>query len=366
MKKTIDIVKVIALIFVSLLAFHILHFYFPSNIISKVLRATGVVLTPILIALVILYLVSPLTRRLIVKHKMNKKAAIFITMLIFFVVFVGLFGFVVYFIVEQGMLLYDQVTDPNFLSQIETWFDNNGLISIYDAIYDYVINFDLTTLLGPINSIFAVLFQGVATIILVPIFLWHFLNFDENIINSVQSNIPNKWRNTVIPIVYESNDIVSAYFRSKIISIIVLFVMFVFTYLILGLPIGYVILFAFLISVLDIIPYIGPTVGLVIPFIYIFSVGGTNILYIDNWYLNALVTNILLFGINVVIQFVQGNIIIPGLSGKEMNINPALILIFMLFLGYILGIWGVILAIPLGGIIIVIWKKIKTLEFFNN
>ena len=40
--------------------------------------------------------------------------------------------------------------------------------------------------------------------------------------------------------------------------------------------------------------------------------------------------------------------------------------LILLLAGYILGIWGIILAIPLGGIIIVIWKKIKTLEFFNN
>lgn len=366
MKKTLDIVKLITLILVALVAFHVLHYYFPSNLLSTIIRAAGVVLTPILIALVILYLVNPFTRRLVKKHKVNKKLAILLTMVLFFAVFIGLFGFVIYFLIEQGELLYAQVSDPAFIEQLRIWFDKYNLLPVFEAIEEYFANFDLNSLLGPINTTIAILAQTAVTLILVPIFLWHFLNFDETIINSLQSNIPKKWHQTIIPIVYESNDIVSAYFKSKIISMLILFTMFIFVYLFLGLPIGYVILFAFLIAVLDIVPYIGPTVGLLIPIIYFVSVGGTNVLYANGWHVNALVTNIILIGLNTVIQFIQGNIIIPALSGKEMNINPALILVFMLFLGYILGIWGVILAIPLGGIIIVVWQKIKSLDFFNN
>jgi|GEM_PF-6981486 len=366
MRKTLDIVKLISLILVSLAAFHVLHFYFPSNIISKVLRATGVVLTPILIALVILYLVNPFTRWLINKKGFSKKLAILVTLLLFFVLIIGLIGFVIYFIIDQGIDLYNQVMDPNFVNSIRQWFYNNNMQGFFDAIEDYIINFDFTSLLGPVSSIFGIIAQTITTLILVPIFLWHFLNYDENVINSVKSNIPNKWHNTIIPLVTESNDIVSAYFKSKIISMFALFLMFVLTYLFLGLPIGYVLLFAFLISILDIIPYIGPTFGLIVPIIYIFSVGGTELMYINSLAINAVVANIILLGINFAIQLVQGNIIIPALSGKKMNINPALILVFMLFLGYILGIWGVILAIPLGGIIIVIWQKIKELDFFKG
>ena len=49
----------------------------------------------------------------------------------------------------------------------------------------------------------------------------------------------------------------------------------------------------------------------------------------------------------------------PKLAGKQMELHAALILIFMLFFGSILGIWGVVLSIPLGGIIIVIWNHFQ-------
>ena len=67
--------------------------------------------------------------------------------------------------------------------------------------------------------------------------------------------------------------------------------------------------------------------------------------------------------INVVFQYIQGNIIVPALIGKDMEINSALILVFMLFFGYVLGFWGIILSIPLGGIFLVIWKHIKDTGF---
>ncbi len=49
-----------------------------------------------------------------------------------------------------------------------------------------------------------------------------------------------------------------------------------------------------------------------------------------------------------------------------MNLHSALILVFMLFFGSILGIWGVVLSIPLGGIIIVIWNHFKERGFLMD
>ena len=127
---------------------------------------------------------------------------------------------------------------------------------------------------------------------------------------------------------------------------------------VMGFPIGYVVFFAMMITIFDLIPYIGPFVANAIPVIYVFANGGTHILY-SSIHVSGLIAAIILIGVNVVFQFVQGNIIMPKLAGKEMKIHPLIILSSMLFFGNILGIWGVILSIPLGGIIIVIFKFYK-------
>ena len=365
MKKTIKIISLITLSLISLLAFSALNTYFPNNILSKILRALALVITPVLIALVIMYLINPFTKMLVEKYKFKRKIAISFTIVMFLLITIALFSFISVFLIDQGLLLYENLTNPNFLENVSNWFDMYKIGWIYDLIETYIGEFDITNYFGSINSIIVSILQGLATIILVPIFLYHFMNLQESVEAGLKDNIPSKWHEKVLPLISDSNDVVAQYFRSKVISMVFLFFLFVLTYAFLGIPIGYIILFSFLIAILDLIPYVGPTVGLAIPIIYIFSAGGSKLFYLNNFEFNAIVINILLISINVLIQFVQGNIIIPALSGKEMNINSALILVFMLFFGYILGVWGIVLSIPLGGIILVFWQEFKQSKYFK-
>ena len=356
MKKFFITVLAIITVLVAFLVFHALDFYFPGNLISKIFRGLSVVITPVLIALVIMYLINPLSQMFIRKYKVNKKVAIGFSMAIFFLAIIALLAFTSVFVIEQGKLLYDQITDPDFMLAVENWFIRNNIQFIYTGIIDFLTNFDFTQLFSSAGSIVTTVFQGLASVILAPIFLWHFMNSQEVVLDKVNDNIPAKWRNRFIPLLKDSNNVIETYFKSKLLSIVILFFLFMILYSVLGFSVGYALLFAVLISFLDLIPYLGPSVGSIVPVIYLFSVGGTNILYNSNWHVSALAASIIMLGINVAIQYLQGNIIMPQLVGKEMEINSALILVFMLFFGYVLGFWGIILAIPLGGIMLVIWK----------
>lgn len=366
LKKALKILLIIGLSLLILFLFNTLNSIYPGNIISRILRGFSVVLTPVLIALVILYLVNPMTKRMINSGKFSKRFAIVLTMIIVIAVILLIFGLVGWFFVDQGLKLYDIITEPSFLGNIKDWFYNNNIGDIYDWFENFIVNFEFTKYLGSVNSVVTVIFQTVTSIILVPIFLWHFLNSSDVIYGKIQENIPVGWRKNVIPILNDSNEVIVSYFRSKLLSMFVLFVMFLFVYLFLGVPIKFVLFFALLISLLDLIPYLGPTVGLVVPIIYLFSAGGANLMYSNTWHVNAIIATIILVGINTIIQFIQGNIIIPKLAGKEMQINSAIILVFMLFFGYILGIWGIVLSIPLGGILLVFWKHLKESGYFNS
>lgn len=360
------IMTIIILLLISLILFHSLNHYYPNNIIQRTLNGLSMVLTPVLIAAILVYLISPFTDWLIRKRKIKKESAILLTIILLIVAFAALIYLIIVFVIHQGKDLYDSIINTNFIDNIHNWFINNNLENVYDYIVNFIQNFNWESLLGQTTSIISAIIQGITTIILVPIFLWHFLNYKNVIFDRVSENLPNTWKEHVIPITLKSNDVVAGYFKSKIISIFLLFVMFAVVYLILGIPLEYVIFFSVLISLLDLIPYLGPTFGLVIPIIYIFSVNGVNLFYQQSLHLNPITANVVLLIINFAIQLIQGNYIIPKLAGKQMNINPALILVFMLFFGSILGIWGVILSIPLGGIIIVIWTHMKDRGFLDN
>lgn len=366
MKKSIKILLLIVLSLLVLTLFHFLNTTYPGNIISRIINGAKIVFSPILVALFIMYLVFPMTKRMINSGKVSAKLAIIITMIfVIFSILILLF-LIGSFFIEQGFKLYDIISNPEFIENIKIWFHQNNLGDIYDWIQKYISSIDFSKYVVSFSSITSIIFQSFTTIILVPIFLWHFLNAKDVIFSKIEENIPVAWRKNAVPILIDSNEVIVSYFRSKLVSMFILFIMFIFVYVLLGVPLHFIIFFALIIAFLDLIPYLGPTVGLLIPIIYLFSSNGTNLLYINSWHINAITASIILIILNTIIQFVQGNIIIPKLAGKEMQINSALILVFMLFFGYVLGIWGIVLSIPLGGILLVIWKHLKDSGFFNK
>ncbi len=345
-----------------LLTFYLLNLLntnYPHNIINRIINGIEIVLVPVLIALMITYLINPFTMRLI-RHKVPKWLAVVISMILSIGLLVGLIVFVIAFMIDEGSDIYRSIVDSNILLTIQTWTSDNGLSDVYDYVYQTVNNYDYTTLLGTFGNITGVIFQSITTIVLVPIFLWFFLNEKDRIFMAVNKVLPNSWQDHIAYIGGESNLAVVAYFKSKLISMALLFVMFFAIFILFGVPIGYSIFFAFVIAFFDLIPYLGPIIGLIPPVIYFFSAGHVTFFWIQSWQVEAIWGTVILLGVNVIIQFIQNNIVIPKLAGDKMNINPLLILVAMLFFGNILGVWGIIFAIPLCGIGVILVDYIKT------
>ncbi len=114
--------------------------------------------------------------------------------------------------------------------------------------------------------------------------------------------------------------------------------------------IQYFIFWGFLAALLAIIPYIGTTLGGLLPFLYALATTGTL------WQPLA----VILFYMGV--QQLEGNLITPNVVGSSVKINP-LAAIFSLFLGgMIWGIAGLILALPAIAIIRIIFSHIPFLQ----
>lgn len=100
-----------------------------------------------------------------------------------------------------------------------------------------------------------------------------------------------------------------------------------------GVPYPY--FWGFLAGFLEIIPYVGTTVGVVLPFSYMLILSDTL------WQPFAVV------GLYILIQQIEGNLISPNVMGPSIKINP-LFIILGLFVGAIIwGIPGMILALPI-------------------
>ena len=76
MKTFRRIMFVIILVLISLILFHTLNYYYPNNIIQRTMNGISLVLTPVLIAAILVYLINPFTNWLIKKWKFSKPSAI--------------------------------------------------------------------------------------------------------------------------------------------------------------------------------------------------------------------------------------------------------------------------------------------------
>lgn len=357
-KKTLYIIAIVIGVLLTFFLLNTLNTTFPNNIIHRVIDGIRIVLIPVLIALMITYLMNPFTTRLI-KNKVPKMLAVIITMVISIGVIVGLLVFIVIFMIEEGYNIYDSITSSTILGDIEAWFYANNLDAAYDFVYQAVTNVDTNQFVGTFGNVITAIFSGITTIVLVPVFLWFFLSEKDRIFIAINKVLPNSWQEHIGYIGSESNQAVVAYFKSKVLSMIFLFTTFFIVFILMGIPFGYALFFAVVLGFFDLVPYLGPILGLLLPFIYFFSEGSVTMLWIESLTVNAFWGSLILLAINIVLQFIQNNIVIPKLAGDAMNINPLLILVAMLFFGNILGVWGIIFAIPLCGIGVIVLDYIK-------
>jgi predicted PurR-regulated permease PerM len=66
----------------------------------------------------------------------------------------------------------------------------------------------------------------------------------------------------------------------------------------------------------------------------------------------------------VIVQTVMGNLIEPKLMGEQLDLSPLSILLALIFWGWLWGIWGMIMAVPITSLIKIICESIEPLRPF--
>ncbi len=194
-----------------------------------------------------------------------------------------------------------------------------------------------------IQDIFKGVVSVVITIVLVPVFLVFILNDRDAIFTGLLNVLPRTKKEHARELAIRANDVVEKYFNGKFLSMFIVGLLFTIVLLIFGFSLDKAIFFGFTLGFLDIIPYIGGFVGILLPVLYSFTITGS-VLFGQYAFIG-------LISINLVLQFLQGNVIQPLIMGKEVNLHPLLVLSSFIFFGALFGITGVILAIPITGTI---------------
>jgi len=246
------------------------------------------------------------------------------------------------FLAILGLQIINQGT--SLVQDITTSIQNSNL-----PFKEYLqrINFDqiigvlrssLTTSLGVLGGVFSNTFTAIFLLVIAI----YMLVDGRKIWASCLSLLPNEIRGTFDRNVQKN---FLGFLRGQITLVIFLTTASFIIFSVLGVQFSLVL--AIVVGVLDAIPGIGATLGVVIVTTLVFLTQG-------QWMALQVVIA------SVILQQIQDNLIHPKVMGKALEINPVL-LFFALFVGErIAGLLGIFLAIPIAGMIVSWSKTIET------
>lgn len=184
-----------------------------------------------------------------------------------------------------------------------------------------------------ISSVTTFLFNLFFVLLLIFFMLWYQHNFKQFLL---METAPQK-RAKLEEIVQKVQETMRKYLYGLLTVMAILAVLNSIGLLIIG--IKYAVFWGVLAALLSIIPYIGTTLGGTLPFLYAVATAG-------NWWQPLTIVALYAF-----IQQIEGNIITPKVVGSSVSINPMVALLAIILGGFIWGIAGIILAIPITGVV---------------
>lgn len=218
----------------------------------------------------------------------------------------------------------------------QTDFIQRGLGNVIDQSGQYISGLVDTT-------------TGVFTTLgLMPIFIFFLMYYTEMYETFLQRITSEKSHSQVEALMGRIQEVVQNYLVGLIMVILVLAVLNSIGLLIVG--IEHAIFFGVFAGFMAVIPYLGVFMGGLPPFLYALFL--TDSLFYP---LGVLIV----FG---VAQFLEGNFITPRIIGSKVSINPFIAILALIVGGQIWGISGMILFVPLVGILRLIFEEIPSLR----
>ena len=307
-----------------------------------VVLTMGKMLTPVLAAVVIAYLLEGIVRYL-QQHSVPRLGAVIIVFIAFFVFIVCLFFGVVpvlssqvaSFIRELPQLLSVARDSLMHLPEYYDYISEKQVQGIADRLDreiattgQQILTFSLTSIPGLITLL--------VYLILMPLLVFFFLKDKIPILNWFSNLLPQE--RSLASRVWRDMDLqLGNYVRGKFWEILIVGGVTYISFAILDLK--YAILLAALVGGSVLVPYIGAAVVTIpVALVAYFQFG---------WGMDFAIV-LIVYGI---IQALDGNVLVPLLFSEVVNLHPIAIIVSVLVFGGLWGFWGVFFAIPLATLV---------------
>lgn len=326
-------------------------------VFSPVFTFFQTLFAPFLIAGFLFYLLNPLVKMLmkirIKEFKVKRPLAITIV----FLLLISVLGLVISFFIPR---LIEQIKSlviglPGYLGELQRFLTNlfnNSHIDWLQKVdlHSYMNKFEgsltsilkkfilsLTTSLG---SVIGTITSVTVTLVTVPFILFYMLKDGEKLVPTVEKFFPEHNRSKVARLLHEMSATLSRYISGQMIECLFVGTFSAIGYSMTGIP--YALLVGLFAGITNIIPYLGPYIGLMPALFLAFS--------------KSLPTVFWVIVVCIVVQQLDGNLVYPNVIGKSLHLHPLTIIIILLVAGNIAGLLGMILGVPLYAVTKVVVK----------
>lgn len=348
---SIELLVLAALIFI---LSQILFIFKPIQVIVQTLFA------PFLISLFLFYLLKPLVELIHKKLKWKRTTAVFLVFIFLILSILLVFGKIIPGLIGQITALVKNV--PEFVNTFEDWLTNNsdklafskGEIEKFMGTMDISlatlskniitsISVGALDFIGNIVNVLVMLFT-------VPMVLFYLLKDSGKMVQTVTKAMPASHQQEAAGLIKKMNQTISAYISGQAIECLFVAVGTFIGYFLIG--IEYALLFGFLAGATNIIPYIGPYIGLApVVFITIFE---------------SPMTALLACVVVLVVQQIDSNLVYPNIMGKTLEVHPLTIFIVLLIAGNLAGLLGMILGVPVYAVTKVVITYVLDIRRLNK
>jgi len=321
--------------------------------IIVVLKQLQTILKPFLIALFLSYLAEPLVRLLKKRFSIPRYVSIIVVLLIAFFA-LSLIGLLIYTSVDSFTSEFPKY-EQKFKSMLHSLITLSKIPE--EDIQSYIKSLNWHTYLNQfsitkfISSSIGTFFNFLLNLLIILIFLVYNISGKDKLgikLSLVFSNVNTKKINDTM---HKINYQVERYIVTKIILNFVEATLITLVLIIFNVDLA--IFWGLLTFLMAFIPNIGTALSIIFPITVAFLQYG------------SFYPPILVFVLVLGIQTINGNIVEPRVMGLRLNLSPLMVLISLIFWGWLWGPVGAILSVPITATLKIFFENIESLRPIN-
>jgi predicted PurR-regulated permease PerM len=330
-----------------MIEYHLIFWLIVLALVVLALWLLSEILLPFVAGLAIAYLLTPLTDRL-ERLGINRLAAAFIIIAIFVLALVYLILLVAPIVGSQLTSFIDSV--PGYVTTLQALLGDPSwpwLQKLLGAGFsaDKSIGDLMTQGVGWLTTFLRSLWSGgralvsiFSLVVVTPVVAFYLIYDWHRMVKSVDGWIPVQHRETVRELAREIDAAISGFFRGQTAVCLILGSFYAVALTFTGLNFG--LLIGIISGLITFIPYIGSMTGLIL------SLG---VAVAQFWPAYGLI--VIVLGIFLVGQFIEGYVLAPKLVGESVGLHPVWVIFALLAFGYLFGFVGLLVAVPLAATI---------------